>query len=99
MLLLFGEVLVLHDFELSLGLSNLATIGSLILGQFSFFGFTTGLSFNVLEESVIVLSDQVQAAWLAILLKLGAHEIRGLLLVGGDLWVVEEHAILLSDEL
>ena len=99
MLLLFGEVLVLHDLELGLGLPGLPTIGSLALGQFSLSGLTSGHLFDVLEEAVIVLSDQVQAARFAVLLKFGAHELRSLLLVGGDLGVVEEHAVLVSDEL
>ena len=54
--LLFSQIWVLHDIELSL---RLLPIVSLALGCLSFTGFATGNPLDVLEEAVVVLSDQV----------------------------------------
>ena len=57
------------------------------------------LSLDLLQEAIVSLSDQVEAAWLAILLELLAHALENFLLVLSLLWVVEKHAVLLADEL
>ena len=77
----------------------LLVVSGLAPGLLSLASLPSGHPLNILQETIVLLCDQVETAWFAVLLKFGAHELHGLFLVGGDFGVVEQHAIFLPDEL
>ena len=99
LLLLFGEFRVIHDFLLSLATANFC--GTLVFAhlRIACCSLLLSLSLDVLQEAVVGVGDQVQTAGLAILLKLGSHQLQGLLVVKGLFWVVKKHAVLWANEL
>ena len=96
LLFLFGQVLVIHDVKLSLrALLISRCVGTL----FSFTLFLASLLLNIFQEAVVSVGDQVQAAWLAVLLELGAHELQSLILIHSLFRVIKSHAVFLADKL
>ena len=89
LLLLFGEFSVIHDFLLSFATANFC--GTLVFAHLRIArsSLLLSLPFDVLQEAVVGVGDQVQTARLAVLLKLGSHQLQGLLIVEGLFWVVE----------
>ena len=80
---------------MGLRLSVLRTLSSLC----GFSSLSSGEALDISQETVVVISDKIRAARLAVLLKLGTHELKSLLLILSHLWVVEEHAVLIADKL
>ena len=97
--MLFGEFRVIHDFLLSLATANFC--GTLVFAHLRIArsSLLLSLPFDVLQEAVVGVGDQVQTARLAVLLKLGSHQLQGLLIVEGLFWVVEQHTVLWANKL
>ena len=95
LLFLFGQVLVLHDIKLSLrALLITRCVGAL----FSFTRFLASLLLNVFQEAVVSVSDQVQTAWFAVLLKFSTHELQSLVLIHSLFRVIKSHAVFLANK-
>ena len=99
LLLLFGEIWVLHDFSLSFATTELCV--ALIFAHLRIvrLSLLPPLPLNVFQEAVVSVSDQVQTARLAVLLKLCSHQLQGLFVVEGLFWVVKQHAVLRANKL
>ena len=94
LLLLFSEISVLHDFGLNFATADFCAALSVVHRRIGLLSFLLSLPLDVLQEAVVGLSDQVQTAWFAVLLKLGSHQLQSLLIVEGLFRVVEQHAVL-----
>ena len=99
LLLLFSKIRVFHDLGLSF-----ATTDFCIALIFAHLGIVScslllSLPFDVLQEAVVGVGDQVQTARFAVLLKLGSHQLQGLLIVEGLFGVVKQHAVLRANKL
>ena len=93
LLLFLGQVIVLNDIELSFRAIDLAILGR----NLSFTGLPLRLPVDGLQELVVRVSNQVQTAWLAILLQKLVHTLQSLLNVLALVGIVKKHAVFGAD--
>ena len=93
LLLFLGQVIVLNDIELSFRAIDLAILGR----NLSFTGLPLRLPVDGLQELVVRISNQVQTAWLAILLQKLVHTLQSLLNVLALVGIVKKHAVFGAD--